>query len=222
MPSIILLNKPFNVLSQFTDEKGRNTLKTYLPNHPGFHAAGRLDFDSEGLLILTNDGPLQHRITDPKHKLSKTYWAQVEGDINPKSLEQLRNGVTLKDGLTRPAKVKILPDSIENGLWPRTPPIRERKNIPTTWIELIIKEGKNRQVRRMTAAVGHPTLRLVRIAVGPWHLSSLQPGQYNSQEADLPQDPAIKRNLKSKKPKKISQYQANKRQSKTPSTRRNS
>jgi 23S rRNA pseudouridine2457 synthase len=221
MPEIILLNKPFNVLSQFTDEKGRDTLKTYLPNHPGFHAAGRLDFDSEGLLLLTNDGPLQHRITDPKHKLSKTYWVQIEGDITPKDLERLSRGVTLKDGLTRPAKAKRLPNSIENKLWSRTPPIRERKNIPTSWIELVIKEGKNRQVRRMTAAVGHPTLRLIRMAIGPWHLSELQPGQYNCLEANLPPEPATKHLQKRKFHKKTGPSHTHKRHSKASPTRRN-
>lgn len=195
MPSIILLNKPFNVLSQFTDDKGRDTLKTYLPNQPGFHPAGRLDFDSEGLLLLTDDGPLQHRISDPKHKLSKTYWVQVEGNIDQSDLEKLCAGLVLKDGLTRPAKAKLLPYSIEKTLWPRTPPIRKRKNIPTSWIELTIKEGKNRQVRRMTAALGHPTLRLIRVAIGPWQLAHLKPGEFIRKESDcLPANNARKRN----------------------------
>lgn len=174
MSKIILFNKPYDVLCQFTDNEGRTTLAEYIKEKK-VYAAGRLDRDSEGLLILTDDGKLQNKITDPKHKLEKTYLAQVEGEITQKAIEQLKSGVNLKDGLTRPANVKIINEP--EWLWPRTPPIRERKNIPTSWIELKIKEGKNRQVRRMTAATGFPTLRLIREKVGEWELSELQPGQ---------------------------------------------
>lgn len=183
MAKIILLNKPFNTLCQFTDKEGRDTLKAYLPNKPGFHAAGRLDYDSEGLLLLTDNGPLQHRITDPKHKLAKIYWAQVEGEISNEAIKHLQNGVNLKDGKTRPAQAAIIE---EPDIWTRTPPIRERANIPTSWISLTLSEGKNRQVRRMTAAVGFPTLRLIRAAIGQWQLENLKPGEHRSEEAHLP------------------------------------
>ena len=185
MPYIILLNKPFNVLSQFTDENNRQTLKHFLPDQPGFNVAGRLDYDSEGLMLLTDNGALQHQITDPKFKLEKTYYAQVEGDIDEAALIKLRQGVQLKDGPTRPAKAQKLSDEIETELWLREPPIRERQNIPTSWIELRISEGRNRQVRRMTAAVGFPTLRLIRMAIGPWSLESLKPGESTFAEAEL-------------------------------------
>lgn len=174
MARIILLNKPFQVLCQFTDGEGRATLANYLPL-PGVYAAGRLDFDSEGLVVLTDSGALQHRIADPRHKLEKTYWVQVEHEPDEAALDELRRGVRLKDGLTRPARIHRL-DAPR--LWPRDPPIRERKSIPTAWLELGLREGRNRQVRRMTAAVGHPTLRLVRVAVGPWRLDGLAPGQW--------------------------------------------
>jgi 23S rRNA pseudouridine2457 synthase len=184
MASIILLNKPFNTLSQFTDNDGRDTLKIHLPNSPGFNVAGRLDYDSEGLLLLTDSGPLQHRISDPKHKLEKTYWAQVEGIIDQAALTQLQQGVVLKDGKTRPAKAKIIN---EPSIWLRTPPIRHRANKPTSWLALSISEGKNRQVRRMTAAVGFPTLRLIRASIGPWHLEQLQPGEHRLEKVPSPQ-----------------------------------
>ncbi|VAW46618.1 Ribosomal large subunit pseudouridine synthase E [hydrothermal vent metagenome] len=181
MSKLILLNKPFNVLCQFTDNSSesekRETLANYI-QHKGVYAAGRLDRDSEGLLLLTDDGALQHEITDPKHKLSKTYLAQVEGDVTSSAIKQLSKGVALKDGLTRPACAKKIPPP--SSLWPRTPPIRQRNNIPTSWIELTITEGKNRQVRRMTAAVGFPTLRLIRIQIGKWSLKNLKPGEFTT------------------------------------------
>lgn len=174
--TLILFNKPYGVLSQFTDEgTGKPTLKAYIPV-PGVYPAGRLDFDSEGLLILTDDGREQARIADPKHKMPKTYLAQVEGTPSEDALEALRRGIDLKDGRTRPARAKIImgPQS----LWPRDPPIRYRKSVPDTWIELRITEGRNRQVRRMTAAVGHPTLRLIRTRIGEWRLENLAPGEW--------------------------------------------
>lgn len=175
MSRLILFNKPYEVLCQFTDTEGRRTLADFI-SVPDVYAAGRLDFDSEGLVLLTGDGWLQHRISDPRHKLPKTYWTQVEGTPSDEALRQLENGVRLKDGFTRPAKAQRLDSPPE--LWSRVPPIRERKLIPTAWIELTITEGRNRQVRRMTAAVGYPTLRLIRVAVGPWKLGSLAPGQW--------------------------------------------
>jgi 23S rRNA pseudouridine2457 synthase len=174
MPSLVLFNKPFNVLSQFTDGSDRPTLKEYIPVK-NVYPAGRLDRDSEGLLLLTDDGKLQQRISDPKHKMPKTYLAQVEGEITNEALNLLSKGVTLKDGPTLPAKAgRIKPPE----LWQRIPPIRERKNIPTSWIEIIITEGRNRQVRRMTAAVGFPTLRLIRSSIGPWNLDQIPPGKF--------------------------------------------
>ena len=182
MSEIYLLNKPFNVLSTFTDSEGRDTLASYL-EAPDVYAAGRLDYDSEGLLILTSDGALQHRLANPKFKLEKSYWVQVEGEISEAALEQLRKGVELKDGKTRPAFAQRLK---QPELWERNPPIRERKNQPTSWIELRISEGKNRQVRRMTAAVGFPTLRLVRVAIGPWRVDGLKPGEWRTEQVNLP------------------------------------
>lgn len=177
---VILLNKPFRVLSQFTDKEGRATLADYIP-HKDVYAAGRLDFDSEGLVVLTNSGRLQHIITDPEGKLPKTYLVQVEGTPDEDSLERLRKGVLLNDGMTRPARARLIeePDFI----WPRVPPIRFRKSVPAAWVEMTITEGRNRQVRRMTAAVGLPTLRLIRVSVGPWELGALKPGEWREASA---------------------------------------
>ena len=171
---LVLFNKPYDVLCQFTDAENRKTLADYIPIK-NVYAAGRLDRDSEGLLLLTDHGKLQDFIASPKYKLKKTYWAQVEGDIDNQAMMQLQKGVALKDGITAPAQASSID---EPDIWPRHPPIRERKLIPTSWLELSITEGRNRQVRRMTAAVGFPTLRLIRVAVGPWHLGELQPGHY--------------------------------------------
>jgi len=187
---IVLFNKPFNVLSQFTDTSDRATLSDYIPLQ-AVYAAGRLDKDSEGLLVLTDEGHLQHLISHPAAKLIKTYWAQVEGQVQPPAIDQLRSGVTLKDGITAPAGARIM---VEPTVWPRSPPIRYRAAIPTTWIEIQLSEGRNRQVRRMTAAVGHPTLRLIRYATGPWCLGTLNPGQYSQVSPQLiPDDPLLRR-----------------------------
>ena len=181
MSRLFLLNKPYGVLCQFTDDAGRRTLKDYLPV-AGVYAAGRLDADSEGLLLLTDDGALQHRIADPRHKMPKTYLVQVEGEPDETALAALRRGVDLGDFITRPCDVQQV--AAPDWLWPREPPVRFRKTVPTAWLEIVLREGRNRQARRMTAKVGLPTLRLVRLAVGPWALDGLAPGQWR--EAAVP------------------------------------
>jgi len=182
MSQLILFNKPFRVMSQFSALGDKITLAQYI-DIPNVYPAGRLDYDSEGLLLLTGDGNLQHRISHPKHKLEKTYWVQVEGAPDPATQRALRDGVLLSDGPTLPAAVRQLD---EPALWPRQPPIRERRAIPTHWLEIVIGEGRNRQVRRMTAAVGLPTLRLVRVAIGPWRLDDLQPGTWRAVDVKSP------------------------------------
>jgi 23S rRNA pseudouridine2457 synthase len=172
---LILFNKPYGVICQFSSDGMHPTLKDYV-QIPGVYAAGRLDTDSEGLLILTDDGALQHKISHPRHKEAKTYWVQVEGKPTPEALEQLRRGVNLGDFITRPAKADLIPEP--SGLWPRNPPVRFRQAIPTAWLELTIREGKNRQIRRMTAKVGFPTLRLIRSRIGEWDLDGLLPGAW--------------------------------------------
>ena len=175
MSRIILFNKPYGVLCQFTDHESRPTLADYI-KIKNVYPAGRLDRDSEGLLVLTGDGRLQHRITDPEHKMEKTYWVQVEGEISDQALQQLSEGVQLNDGPTLPTTAQRINEP--EILWPRDPPIRERKHIPTSWIEIKLREGRNRQVRRMVAAVGFPALRLIRAQIGQWALQALQPGEY--------------------------------------------
>jgi 23S rRNA pseudouridine2457 synthase len=181
-PRLLLFNKPFRVLSQFSGDGARATLADYI-DVPGVYPAGRLDYDSEGLLLLTDDGQLQALLSQPRHRTWKTYWAQVEGIPAETALEALRAGVELNDGATLPARVRPMPAP---QLWPREPPIRVRREIQDSWLELGIREGRNRQVRRMTAAVGHPTLRLVRAAVGPFTLAGLGPGEWR--EVEIPPD----------------------------------
>lgn len=192
MTKLLLFNKPFGVLSQFSNHDGHPGLGAFI-KEPGIYPAGRLDHDSEGLLLLTDSGQLQARISDPKHKMVKTYWAQVEGDISETAVSQLCHGVVLNDGPTRRAQVKKIPAP---AIWARQPPIRERKNQPTSWIELQITEGRNRQVRRMTASVGHPTLRLIRIAIGPWSLKELKPGESRWETVNLPTSTSRSPNVK--------------------------
>jgi len=182
MAGIILFNKPCNVLSQFTDTRGRSTLADYI-HAPGYRVAGRLDYDSEGLLLLTNDGRLQHQIAAPGGKQWKTYLVQVEGRPDDADVQRLARGVELKDGPTLPARARLIATPV---LWAREPPVRARKTVPDRWLELSIREGRNRQVRRMTAALGFPTLRLVRTAIGPWRLEELQPGQYRELIVHVP------------------------------------
>ncbi|MEJ2416249.1 MAG: pseudouridine synthase [Exilibacterium sp.] len=182
MAKLIFFHKPYGVLSQFSDASGRPTLSDYI-DIPGIYPAGRLDRDSEGLLLLTDDGKLQHKISHPRYKLAKTYWVQVEGAVTETAISQLRRGVMLKDGLTRPAGVHLITPPT---LAPRNPPVRQRDKIPTRWLQLTISEGKNRQVRRMTAAVGYPTLRLIRTRIGDWRLCDLGPGEYKVETVYLP------------------------------------
>jgi len=181
--NLILLNKPFRVLPQFTDDQGRDTLANHIENK-GFYPAGRLDYDSEGLIALTNNGRLQHLIASPKGNKVKGYWVQVEGRPSEDDLNTLRTGVTLKDGRCRPAKVSVIEEP--NDLWERSPPIRERKSIPTTWLKIEITEGKNRQVRRMTAAIGYPTLRLIRFRIDRWYLDGMRPGEHRALTVNMP------------------------------------
>jgi len=174
MSQLILFNKPYGVICQFSPHEKHQSLAEYI-TVKDVYAAGRLDHDSEGLLLLTDDGKLQHKISNPENKMKKTYWVQVDKEITEEAIEKLKKGVSLKDGKTKPAQAKII--SEPENLWPRDPPVRFRKNIPTSWIELTISEGKNRQVRRMTAAVGFPTLRLIRYKIGEWAIGNLQPGE---------------------------------------------
>lgn len=184
MARVILLNKPHGVQSQFTGSEGTRNLSEYV-DVPDVYPAGRLDADSEGLILLTDDGRLQARISDPRHKLPKTYLAQVEGEPSDEALARLRSGVDLGDFRTRPAAARSIPEP--DWIWPRDPPVRYRRHIPTSWIELVLREGRNRQVRRMTAAVGFPTLRLIRTAIGPYSLDGLSPGRWR-EAIELPHE----------------------------------
>lgn len=182
MSKLVIFNKPFNTLCQFTGEEGDITLAEFI-DIKNVYPAGRLDKDSEGLLLLTDDGQLQNQIANPKNKMSKTYWVQVEGAPTDKDLEPLRRGLIIQKYRTKPASAKIIDTP---SIWPRTPPVRERKNVPDTWLELTIREGKNRQVRRMTAAIGFPTLRLIRAKIGQWSIDQLLPGEYRLIDVDIP------------------------------------
>lgn len=188
MSRLILFNKPFRVMSQFSASGDKQTLADFI-DIPAVYPAGRLDYDSEGLLLLTDDGALQHRIAHPAHKLAKTYWVQVEGAPDPDALAQLRNGVLLNDGPTLPALARLIE---EPTVWPRNPPIRERQSIPTHWLEIVISEGRNRQVRRMTAAVGLPTLRLIRYAIGEWTVAEVAVGNWREVQVAAPASRAIR------------------------------
>ena len=196
MAALILFNKPYGVLSQFTSDDNRPTLAQFI-KIPHVYAAGRLDHDSEGLLLLTDDGALQHHIAHPAHKLPKTYWVQVEGAPNSYALTKLRQGVELNDGMTKPAEARLIAPP---KLWERDPPIRTRVNIPTQWMEITITEGRNRQVRRMTAAVGHPTLRLVRVKIGNWTLDGIEQGKYKQETVHLPASALANIPARSKRP----------------------
>lgn len=196
--NLLLFNKPYNVVSQFSALDSKSTLKDYI-NLPNYYPAGRLDQDSEGLLALTNDGALQARISHPKYKLPKTYWVQVEGIITEDAIANLASGVELNDGKTKPALVNYLD---EPDFPARNPPVRIRVNIPTSWVEITIKEGRNRQVRRMTANVGFPTLRLIRAKIGHWNLGDLKPGEYQLQQVNLPETKVNKNKIKNQRVKR--------------------
>ena len=183
MPRLLLLNKPYGVICQFSPSGDHRTLKDFVPVS-GVYPAGRLDTDSEGLVLLTDDGALQHRITDPRHKLHKTYFVEVEGAPDDAALAPLRAGMQLSDYKARPVEASLCPPP--DWLWPRTPPVRIRRHIPTTWLRLVLREGRNRQVRRMTAAAGFPTLRLIRHAIGPWTIEGLPPGEWHEIPPESP------------------------------------
>lgn len=202
MSQLICLNKPFNVLTQFRDSQNRDCLANYV-HYKNFYPAGRLDYDSEGLILLTNNGKLQHYISHPNNKMPKIYWVQVEGQVADKDLEPLRSGIELNDGPTQKAQARII---TEPTLWERYPPIRFRKNLPTSWLEITLKEGRNRQVRRMTAAIGFPTLRLIRYAIGPWQLEGMKPGEWRL--CEIPSDVLSAVNNASNKVQKKRRYQA--------------
>lgn len=200
MAQLILFNKPFRVMSQFSESGDKETLAQFI-DIPGVYPAGRLDYDSEGLLLLTDDGALQHHISHPSKKLPKTYWVQVEGEPNSETIARLRQGVILNDGPTLPANASLID---EPSLWPRNPPIRVRQSIPTHWLAITISEGRNRQVRRMTAAVGLPTLRLIRAAIGEWTLDGLEPGAYRRIEINSPVTSTTRTPKPAKRPHKPS------------------
>jgi 23S rRNA pseudouridine2457 synthase len=211
MSTYLIFNKPFQVLTQFTDENGRRTLKDFI-NVPGVYSAGRLDYDSEGLLILTDDGPMIHSMMDPKHKVAKEYFVQVEGEPTDTDLKKMAEGIKLKDGLTKPCQAYKIDEP--SWLWERTPPIRERKNKPTTWLSITLTEGRNRQVRRMTAAIGYPTLRLLRFKIGNIRVDQLRSGEFREVDLNFLLDNGI-----NYKPKKSSQKTASGKENKTRSTR---